>query len=52
MENWITLQLKTQADRETVAMALYRAGYAVREKKTKEGNRTVICLEYRKEGSA
>lgn len=51
VENWTTLQIKTPADREAVALALYRSGYAVREKKVKEGNRTAIYLECRKDGT-
>lgn len=52
MENrWIALQIKAQADRETVAMILYRSGFEVREKKVKEGNRSVVYLEYRKAGA-
>ena len=37
------------ADREAVALALYRAGYTVRQRKRKDGNKTVIYIEYRKE---
>ena len=33
-------------DRETVALALYRAGYTVRERRRKEGNKTIVYLEY------
>lgn len=52
MENgWIALQIKAQADRETVAMILHRSGFEVREKKVKEGNRSVVYLEYRKAGT-
>lgn len=48
---WIALQIKAPADRETVAMILYRSGFEVREKKVKEGGRTVVYLEYRKAGA-
>ena len=44
---WMT----APADRETVAMILYRSGFEVREKKVKEGGRTVAYLEYRKAGA-
>lgn len=50
MSEWSMLQITNAADRESVAMALYRSGYTVRQKKVKEGNRSVIYLEYRKEG--
>lgn len=32
-------------------MILYRSGFEVREKKVKEGGRTVAYLEYRKAGA-
>lgn len=47
-DKWNTLNLSTTADRETVALALFRAGYTVRTRKRKEGNKTVVFLEYRK----
>ena len=37
------------ADRETMHLALYRAGYTVRQRRRKDGNKTVIYIEYRKE---
>lgn len=40
------LTLQNKDDRETVALALYRAGYTVRERRRKEGNKTVVYLEY------
>ena len=55
MENWATLKLTSQADRELVALALYRSGYTIRQRKEKEktstkaGTKTVIVLDYRKE---
>ena len=48
MNEWITLQITNAVDRESVALALYRAGYTVRQKKGKEGKRSVTYLEYRK----
>lgn len=47
--DWILLEINTPADREAVALALYRAGYTVRQRKRKDGNKTVIYIEYRKE---
>ena len=38
--------MQNKSDRELVALALFRAGYTVRERKRKDGNRTVIFLEY------
>lgn len=49
MMDWIPLDITIPADRETVALALYRAGYTVRLRKRKDGNKTVIYIEYRKE---
>ena len=55
MENWATLKLTSQAVREIVALALYRSGYTIRQRKEKEktstkaGTKTVIVLDYRKE---
>ena len=46
------LEISRTADREAVAMALYRAGYSVREAKRKEGSKTVIYIEYWKENKA
>lgn len=41
-----TLNLQNKQDREVVAMALYRAGYTVREIKRKENGKDVVLLEY------
>lgn len=54
MENWATLKLTSQADREIVALALYRSGYTIRQRTEKEktsttGTKMVIVLDYRKE---
>lgn len=45
----IVVELQNKADREAVALALFRAGYTVREKKRKEGTKTVVALEFWKE---
>lgn len=42
----LTLNLQNKQDREAVAMALYRAGYTVREIKRKENGKAVVLLEY------
>ncbi len=47
--DWTPLYINTPADREAVALALYRAGYIVRQSKRKDGNKTVIFIEYKKE---
>lgn len=46
--DWTPLYITIPADREAVALALYRAGYTVRQQKRKDGNKTVIYIEYRK----
>ena len=40
------LVLQNKDDRETVALALYRAGHTVRERRRREGNKTIVYLEY------
>lgn len=47
---WTPLDITIPADREAVALALYRAGYTVRQRKRKDGNKTVIYIEYKREG--
>lgn len=42
----MVIELQNKADREAVAMALFRAGYTVRERKRKDGGKTVVFLEY------
>lgn len=42
----MVLELQNKQDREAVAMALFRAGYTVRERKRKDGGKTVVFLEY------
>lgn len=46
--DWTPLYITIPADREAVALALYRAGYTVRQQKRKDSNKTVIYIEYRK----
>lgn len=46
--DWTPLDITTPADREAVSLALYRAGYTVRQRRRKDGNKTVIYIEYRK----
>lgn len=47
--DWTPIDITTPADREAVALALYRAGYTVRQRRRKDGNKTVIYIEYRRE---
>lgn len=47
-EGWSTLRLTNNTDRETVALALFRAGYIVKTRKIKDGNKNVTVLDYRK----
>lgn len=37
-----------KGERDNVALALFHAGYEVRQFKRKDGNKTVIDIEYRK----
>ena len=46
---WRALDVNTPADREAVALALYRAGYTVRQQRRKDGNKTAIYIEYRRD---
>lgn len=46
---WIPLDVNTPAERDAVRLALYHAGYTVRQQRRKDGNKTVIYVEYRKE---
>jgi len=40
------LILQNKDDREAVALALYRAGYTVRERRRKDSGKTIVYLEY------
>ena len=46
-----TLEGLKPADLEAVALALFRAGYVVREGKRKDGTKTVRYLEYWRESN-
>lgn len=50
MSDPFVLVLANKEDRESVALALYRAGYTVRERKRKDGNKSVVYIEYWKDG--
>ena len=45
--DWIRLDVNTPAERDAVCLALFHAGYAVRQRRRKDGNKTVIYIEYR-----
>ncbi len=47
--DWTPLEISTPSDREAVATILYRNGYTVRQRKRKDGNKTVIYIEYRRD---
>lgn len=47
--DWIQLYINTPAERDAVILALYHAGYTVRQRKRKDGNKTVVYIEYRKD---
>ena len=51
MNGTLVLVLQNKEDRESVALALYRAGYTVRETRKKDGGKTVVYLEYWKDDS-
>lgn len=46
---WRALDVNTPAERDAVCLALFHAGYTVRQRRRKDGNKTVIYIEYRKE---
>lgn len=47
--DWTTIKgISTKEERDNVAIALFHAGYEVRQCKRKDGNKTVIDIEYRK----
>lgn len=48
--NWIPLDIVTPAERDAVCLALYHAGYIVHQRRRKDGNKTVIYIEYGREG--
>lgn len=45
----VAIDIHNKADREAVAMALFRAGYTVLERRRKEGTKTIVYLEYWRE---
>lgn len=46
---WTSLDINTPAERDAVCLALFRAGYTVRQRKRKDGGKTVVFIEYTKE---
>ncbi len=49
MMDWTPLEITAPADRESMAQILFRYGYTVRQRRRKDGNKTVIYIEYRRE---
>lgn len=47
--DWPTLDIPTPEGRKVVAQELFLAGYTVRQRRRKDGNKTVIYIEYTKE---
>ena len=47
--DWTPLEITAPADWEAMAQVLFRYGYNVRQRKRKDGNKTVIYIEYRRE---
>lgn len=52
MKEALVLVLQNKEDREAVALALYRGGYTVRERRKKDGGKTVVYLEYWKDDTS
>ena len=40
------IDINTRAERDAVCLALFHAGYTVRQRRRKDGNKTVIYIEY------
>lgn len=47
--NWTPLDIVTPVERDAVCLALFRAGHTVRQRRRKDGSKTVIYIEYKKE---
>ena len=47
--DWTPLEITTPADQEAMAQILFRYSYTVRQRRRKNGNKTVIYIEYRRE---
>lgn len=48
--NWTALDIMTAQEREAVALALFNAGYEARRRRRKDGSKTIIYIEYRRDG--
>lgn len=48
--DWTPLEITAPADREALAQILFRYGYTVRQRRRREGNKTVVYIEYSREG--
>lgn len=49
MNDWMALDITAPADREAMAQILFRYVYTVPQRKRKEGNKTVVYIEYGRE---
>ena len=47
--DWTTLEISSASDREALALILYKSGYTVRQRRRKDGGKTVVFIEYRRE---
>lgn len=47
--DWKILDIAIPAERDAVAQILFKNGYTVRQRRRKDGNKTVIYIEYKKE---
>lgn len=49
--DWTAIKgIQMKEERDSVALALFHAGYEVRQAKRKDGSKTVIDVEYRERG--
>lgn len=47
--DWIPPDINTPAERDAVCLSLFHAGYTVRQRRRKDGNKAVIYIEYRRD---
>lgn len=47
--DWIPIDIAIPAERDAVSQILFKNGYTVRQRRRKDGNKTVIYIEYTKE---
>lgn len=50
--DWTPLDILTPTERNAVCLALFHARYTVRQRRRKDGNKTVIYIEYKRDLNA